>query len=164
MVHAALLLLLSTAFSPALAAERSVDPGVFPDGAELWDRVGMFEVGVGDAARRVLVYCHDTDSVMEKEIARKGSSMGFSPNSFTLHAVYETAPGRWALAKPYTVGRVRLNKATAVDGGMEVELRGNFLVWIEPGGDVKKAFEAGAKINKPVTRRVSLRDGVLTVK
>jgi hypothetical protein len=160
MVHAALLLLLS----PALAAERSVGPGVFPDGAEWWDRVGMFEVGDGDTARRVLVYCHDTDSVMEKEMARKGSAMGFYPNSFTLHAVYETAPGRWALAEPHTVGRVRLNKATAVGGGVEVELRGNSRIWIEPGKDNTKAYEEGRRQNKPVTKKVWIKDGAVTVK
>lgn len=159
MVPVALMVLLS----PTLVAERSVGSAVFPDGAENWDRVGLFELRDGNTTRRVLLYCHDSDSVMEKEIAKKGSAMGFYPNSFALHALYETAPGKWVHVKPYSRGRVRLNKAIAVDGGVDVEFRGNFQLTIKLGEDNKEALEQVVKANKPFTERMVFKNGALVV-
>jgi len=160
MVHAALVFLLCSALAP----ELSISPGVFPDGSEVWDRVGLFVLQDGAAPRRVLLYYHDTDSVMEKEMAKKGSAMGVYPNCFTLHAICETASGRWVLAKPHYLGRVRLKKATALDGGVEIELRGNFRIDI-PLGEVRgEGLARAVKLNRLVTKRVSFEDGVLTVK
>lgn len=151
--------------SPALLVELSIDRGVFPKGADNWDRIGLFQLKDGDKDRLVLLYYYDSDSVAEKMMAKKGFAKQTYPNFFDVHAIYQAAPGKWVHREVFGYARVRFTKvAEASHDHLILECRPNFEIRIEAGEGIDKALKRAEEINKLFTKRVSFVDGSLTAK
>jgi hypothetical protein len=145
--------------------EASVDPAVFPKGAENWDRIGLFTLKDGEKDRLVLLYSYDSDSVSERAMKKDRFVLQVYPNVFAVHAVYRGASGRWVHKEVFGSARVRFSKvAKATPDHLVLECRPNFMIRIKPGQDIGKALKRGEDINKPFTVRVSFVDGGLTAK
>jgi hypothetical protein len=130
------------------AVKLSIDRNVFPKGADNWDRIGLFKLKDGGEDRLVLLYYYDSDSVASKK-EREGRYRGrFYPNSFGVHAVYQTAPGKWAYKEVFGYTRVGfIRVAKAAPDYLLLECRSKFI---------------GRGVNKSFTERVSFLDGMLT--
>jgi len=151
--------------SPSLMVEFSIDRKVFPEGVDDWDRIGLFKLKDGDEDRVVLLYCYDSDSVTEKRMAKHGIARFTYPNSFELHAIYQTAPGKWIHKEVCGYSRVRFSKVKKVaPDHLILECRPNFIVDLTAEKDRDKALKRAKEINKPFSKRVSFVDGVLTAK
>jgi hypothetical protein len=151
--------------SPALVVELSIDRHVFPKGAEVWERIGLFTLKDGDKDRLVLLYFYDSDTVAEKALAREEPAPATYPNSFGVHAIYQAAPGRWVHREVFGYARVRFRKVVKVTPGcVTLECRPNFMVSIEAGEDGEKALRRAEEINKPFEKQVLFVDGVLTAR
>ncbi len=151
-------------FSPADIVEATVDRAAFPNGANNWDRIGLFKLKDGDKDRLVLLYYYDSDSVAEKMMEKKGFAMQTYPNSFDVHAVYQDTSGKWVHKEVFRYARVRFTKiAKAASDRIVLECRPNFTVRIEPGEDVEKALKRAKEINRPFTKQLSFFRGELIV-
>jgi hypothetical protein len=151
--------------SPFDLIEASVDPTVFPVGADDWDRIGLFKLKDGDKDRLVLLYYYDSDSVGERMLKKRVIGTGIYPNIFHVHAVYQEASEKWVHKEVFGCARVRFTKvATATPERLVLECRPNFSIPIEPGEDVEKLLKRAEEINKPFTKQVCFVDGALTAK
>ncbi len=151
--------------SPALLVELSIDRHVFPKGADTWERIGLFTLKDGGKDRLVLLYFYDSDTVAEKRMAKEGSAPALYPNIFSVHAICQGEPGKWAHREVFGYARVRFRKvAKLMPDHLVLECRPNFMVRIEAGEDIEKALKRAEEINKPFRKQVSFVDGVLTAK
>lgn len=151
-------------FSPALLVELSIKR-VFPEGANNWDRIGLFKLQDGERERLVLLFCHDSDSVAGKALASCEVTSLPYPNRFLVHAIYQGSWGRWIHKEVFGYARVRFTQVekTAPDHVI-LQCRPNFMIRFEAGDDINKALKRAEEINKPFQKRVLFVDGVLTAK
>jgi hypothetical protein len=151
--------------SPFDLIEASIDRAVFPERSDNWDRIGLFKLKDGEKDRLVLLYYYDSDSVSERIMKKEGIAARIYPNSFSVHAVYPDASGKWVHKEVFGYGRVRFTKvAKATPDHLVLECRPNFMIEIERGEDIGKALKRAKEINKPFEKRVSFVDGALTAK
>jgi hypothetical protein len=145
--------------------EASIDPSVYPNERDTWNRIGLFVLKDGDKDRIVLLYCYDSDSAAEKRTAKNRFGMRFYPNIFDVHAIYQDRSGTWKHQEVFGYARVRFMKVEKVaPDHLILQCRPNFLVRLESGEDIDKAVKRGAEINQPFTRRIEFFEGKLTAK
>ena len=152
-------------FSPAFLVQHTLDPSLLPEAVDRYDLIGLFTLQDGDANRLVLLYCEDTDSVGERQMARTGFGDCSYPNFFDVYALYQDASGQWVNKAVFGYARVRFQRVVEVaPDHLVLECRPNFMISFDPKENLDKALKRAQEINKPFAERLAFVDGVLTAK
>jgi hypothetical protein len=140
---------------PAWLVELSIDPSVFRKNADSWNQIGIFKLKDGKHDRLVLLYLFDSDT----------NGGWFYPNSFAIHAIYQSGADKWVHRTILEGARVRFNRMRKITPeNLVMECRYNYWVRVKPGDDIRAAIKSAEEINKPFDKTISFVDGVLTAK
>ena len=87
------------------------------------------------------------------------------PNGFALHALSWAGGKGWEHREVYSAARVRFVGVweRAADGAV-LELRPNFLIWLDASKDIDAQLKRPDEVNKPFAVRLILKDAVPTIK
>ncbi|MCI0378207.1 MAG: hypothetical protein L0215_11425 [Gemmataceae bacterium] len=170
------LFLLSITLSPLIVEEATL---VLPQGSEDWDFIGRFILKDDHGqSLTVRLYAMDSDSVAEKDFAKKKYNSWIYPNAFSLHAVYRSDQTDWKQRVVYASTRVRFNKVVkTMTNVVELQLRSNFeidksrkvnftgeksaQVVIDPVEEkIRNAINADVLANLRFTKQLSIRKGI----
>lgn len=160
----AALMFVCTGLGPDPATVTAGPAVRLPAGGDGWDLVGAFRLAA-PTGKEVIVrlYADDSDTRAEKLMAAGKPAGMMYPNSFALHALYWTGANRWQHREVYSAARVRFVRVRDRDGAV-LELRPNFMVWIDQDRDLASQVKQAKEMNKPFAVRLVLKDGVPTIR
>jgi hypothetical protein len=146
-------------FTPDYLVESSIDRRELPKRFARWDRIGLFQLRVGNVDRPVLLYVEDTDSIAMKEMKKGEGGVFTYPNFFDVHALCKNAKGKWVHQTVFGYARVQfVNVEEVARDHVVFKCRPNFMI------DLSRDRRRPEDVNKPFLKRIAFEGGVLTAK
>jgi hypothetical protein len=153
-----------TADLPALELRAlATQAGLSSAAADRWDAIGTYSLKGERTVTTVKLYYEDTDSIADK-VERKGGFGGrIFPNFLSIHALYRMADGPWKHKKLYSAARVGFWKVAKVRPQVvTIQVRSKMVFY--SNDPIRFTVEEMERIYKPVSMRLTLKDGVPELK